>query len=322
MTIQEIRHDLTLKGFVQELGGITRPTEFSLYQSKVNLTPGHAFTVQAVDVVQNGFEVSNPDGTKVQVKRDIFASIYPVIIDNNPAHEGAEDTVSLANVGRKDIIYRKTDVLEVENEDLYTISFSEQFPRNELAGFPTMTFFTPQIYITVIYQVITTDSNPDAEVNIISPDFTLYMGYEHRKVDEITLLLGQIAEFSEAQLIAREITGLEYATYGPSTWGDFFPLWQMGGKRAQLTTNRYGLLNQSVDEGETAVPLATLQGVYQRAITAVPWNEPFGQATLGSDDIPDWLKEIVTDTLGVMSGPLLQRRIPHRRDDNGDLRVF
>lgn len=323
MAVQaELRADLSLQEVTSQLvddDGLSG--RVAQYQAYVNLTPGHSFTVNDVDVFANNIDLGFPQTGNEIVKRDIFVSCYPIVANNRPEVLTADGYMRFPTMSRTDIVYHKWDLFKADEvQGQMTKVSGDEFPERELAGFPTLTFFTPHLYISIVYQMKDV-AGEDAEL-YVNPDFSLYLSYNHMEVSEITSGLGQIKELNEAQLVERNRSGVIKDLIGPSTWGEYFPLWRMGGKRAQLTTNRYYLLNQSVDEGETAVSLATLQGVYQRAIKAVPWNEPFGTDTLGADDTPDWLKGITTETLGVMSGPLLQRRIPHRRDDNGDLRVF
>lgn len=318
-TQSELRADLSLQEVTGFLVDGTLSDEVAQYQAYVNLKPGHSFTVNDVDVFANSIDLGAPVTGDEIVKRDIFVSCYPIVANNRPEVLTAEGYMRFPTMSRADIVYHKWDIFKASAVDgIMVRQTGDEFPERELAGFPTLTFFTPHLYITVVYQLRDIESS----FVFVNPDFSLYMSYQHGPVDEITSVLGQIKELNEAQLVERNRSGVIKDLIGPSTWGQYFPLWRQGGKKPQLTTQRYYLLNQDVNEGEQAVPLATLQGVYQRAIEAVPWNAPFGQDTLGADDIPDWLKGIVSATLGVVSGPVLQRRIPHRRDDNGDLRVF
>ena len=322
---REVRQDLTLIGFSDTIQG-TDSLKTVAFRSKVNMPRGSRFTIDAIDVIHNNFDLELLGAQPQDVVRYTFVSCWPIAVNNNPGTVHAYGMYDMPTMGsRHDIMFTMTELCTMEPQGLPVWSQVAQWPANELAGFPTMSFVTPHVYITVIYQV-PNEAGDEESVKIVSPSASLYMAYREKSVSNLSYTLGYLNERSTAMLIYQQNTGQVYDNYGPSTMGEWFPSWIFGGVRPSLFltwgSGAEDYLDTSTDDAEEMDSLDNMQRDFTLAVATSAYDEIYGtNGGSAAPSMPDWVKYFGLEVVGIMAD-VSTRRIPQRRDDEGALRTF
>lgn len=322
---REVRQDLSLIGFEHNIQG-TDTFKAVAFNSKVNLENGMRFTIDAIDVVHNNFDLELTGANAQDVVRHTFVSCWPVAVNNNSNQAHAYGLFDMPTMGsRHDIMFTMTELCTMQADGLGVWSTVSQWPAKELAGFPTMNFATPHLYITVVYQV-PNEEGTEESIKIVSPSCSLYMAYREKSVNEVSYTLQYIKERSTAMLIYQQNTGQIYDTYGPSTIGEWFPSWRFGGVRPSLFltwgSGAEDYLDTSTENAEEMDDINNLRRDFERAIGTSNYDEIWGfYDGTGGPNMPDWVKYFGMEVVGIMTD-VSTRRIPARRNDEGSLRTF
>lgn len=320
----ELRQDLTLIGNEQTIQG-TDTVKLVHYRSKVNLPVGNRFTVDAIDLVHNNYELELIGSNGQEVVRTTYVSCWPIAINSDPATEHAYGLYDSPTFGsRHDILYYQSEVCNLNPNEIGIFQTTAQWPANELAGFPTMDFVTPHLYITVIYQLPNYPGDEDS-VRIKSPSISLYTAYRQKAVKELSYVLGQISEKSTAMRIYSQQTGQYRPFIGPGIIGEWFPAWNFGGIRPSLFlswgSGAEDYMDTSTQDAEETDDLLTMRRDFERAVATSTYDEIFGTDGGTLPSTPDWVKYFGLEVVGIMADPT-EKRIPMRRDDDGNLRTF
>lgn len=322
---KEVRQDLTLVGLTTNIQG-TDFTKVKAFYSKVNMPRGHRFTIDVIDVIHNNFELELLGANAQDIVRYTYVSCWPIAINNSAATFHAYDMFDMPTMGsRHDIMFCQTDICTMQPEGLGVWQTVSQWPANELAGFPTMDFVTPHLYITMIYQV-PNEEGTEETIQIVSPSASLYMAYREKSIAELSYVLGYINEKSTAMRIFQQNTGQIYDTIGVSMIGEWFPAWAFGGVRPSLFLT-WGsgaeiYMDTSTENAEEMEDYTNLQRHFTEAIATSAYDEIWGtDGGTTAPSMPDWVKYFGLETVGIMATPST-RRIPMRRDDEGNLRTF
>jgi len=321
----ELRQDLTLVGNEQTIQGIDS-VKLKHYRSKVNLPVGNRFTIDAIDIVHNNYELELLGTDSQEVVRTTYVSCWPIAINNDPALVHAYGLYDSPTFGsRHDILYYQSEVCMLQPNELGIFTTTAQWPANELAGFPTMDFVTPHLYITVIYQLPDV-AGVEESVKIVSPSVSMYAAYRQKAIKELSYVLGQINEKSTAMRIYSQQTG-QYVKYiGLSVIGEWFPSWAFGGIRPSLFltwgSGAEDYLDTSIEDGaEETDDIFAMRRDFERASATSGYDEIWGTYGASLPSTPDWVQFFGLQVVGIMAD-VTEKRIPMRRDDNGALRTF
>ena len=142
---KEVRQDLTLIGVEATIQG-TDAFKAVAFRSKVNMPRGSRFTIDAIAVIPNNFDLEMLGANPQDVVRYTYVTCWPIAVNNNPDTVHAYGMFDMPTMGsRHDIMFTSTDLCTMEAEGLPVWQTVAQWPVNELAGFPTMQFVTPHL---------------------------------------------------------------------------------------------------------------------------------------------------------------------------------
>jgi hypothetical protein len=319
MALKEIRAVLDLDGITTALDNVSNV--FFAYNKKVNLTEFNRHSIQTADIFHNTFDISASDGVN-EVIRHTFISTYPISF-----YSGNLDAIGprVPNASDENIHYRETEAFTVEAGKVQDLIYSEKFPDNELAGFTNLSFYTPFVYITVLYLI--PGDNTASFIRIIDPSVSLYLAVDETPVNDVEYGIGIVAERESAQWAQFEASGVQIANNVNTLTLNTFPMYFYGGRRSQ------GMLRYDAFGGDTSFyyrmnkldpeEMRDIAGVRSDASSAskmVQFNEEFGSTRLGTF-YPDWLAQIVYN-LGGGKERVSTNMIPKRYNDDGTTRMF
>lgn len=303
MPLHEIRET------IQQAGSTTNGV--IQFQKRIEIKPGMRHTINHLDFFDDGLvgetNIAQSGGYQV------YVSNYPIILTNNQFHIASMESGPLAG---DDLVLFKANSLAWSTGRITTIR--QEFPNQFLSSMPTFTFYTPQLYFTVIF---TNSEEVEYAKNIA---MSIYMAVDSYPVDSVEYGMGMIQEYSQNQAMllrsqGRQISQREIIAAQP--------LWSMGGMRAEfMSSNDINTLGQqwfysqagySESEGMTATD--TIRLGLNAARTMVSPLTPFGSK---ADNIPDWFKAIAKPFPGLEAGPVRAQFPPLKYNDNGNTLMF
>lgn len=309
MPINEIRDTIQ--------GTITLEGDGRGYMTRcINLKEGYRNQVLSVDVFNDNVSQDITYGGTPKCYQ-LFVSPYPII----PTNEVIDINLGLVPpfihagplAGDEQVLYKESAITYFigEPEGVQSVVRKNQFPSDEVAATPTTTWYSPHLYITVLWWG-TGGEQVDAK-------FSLFIRVKQTKVNAAEESMGQYKEFLDSQ--TRLLMDTAVVMDPASVSGYVFPMWKYGGIRPELmisgtTALRY-FNRVASNANQDMVARGALQTAYQDATTMVNFDAAFGDAAL---NLPDWIT--LMDVAGVTAGELRPYPPPLKYADNGNTLMF
>lgn len=311
--IHEIRETIQSSGTSTEVG--VAGTDVLQFQKRINLHDGKRHTINHLDFFDDG--MLNFDSGNFEFNYQVFLTNYPIVLTDMTFNDGLAESGPLAG---DDMVLFKANMMQHSSSN--EVAIRQEFPNQFLGSFPTFSFYTPQLYFTVIVQRSLTDPSPFTRNVAMS----LYMAVDSVEVDAVEYGMGMLQEYSENQAMLRRTQGIAITQ---STIRGALPMWQIGGIRPEfMASNATNVLGEnwffSTAGYGGSEKMSETSGVRQglsNARTMAGFGDAFGKDSAGKA-IPDWFKAIAKPFPGLESGPLRAQEPPLKLADNGNVRMF
>jgi len=318
MALNEIRATLDIE--LNEVISAGSFDKYRVYQQKINLTNGLRHQVESIQLFHNTFDIGVAGADDQVVIRHTFLSLYPQAFYDLDT-DTAGDVV--ADAGNESIIYRKTEAFKVGNstnvDKIQQLLYSEEFPQSNLTSMPVQNFYTPHLYLTIMYEIPFSHDT----IFLADPSVSIYMVVDEKQCDSVQYGMGLIKEKTAAMWDQRQASGLSIIDNIRYLSGNVFPMWKLGGIRPSrmLTLNEQteSYLGLASSESESMRDLTQFRTDFTAASQMVPMRDAFGSEKVTSD-FPDWVADILMDMNGVIS-PLLGHNIPVLKNEDGTTRM-
>lgn len=290
------------------------------FNKRIQLTEFRRHTVQTVQIFHNSFDLSNITGVDTgEVIRHTFVTTYPIAFGGNDDAVGRR----VPNASDENVHYRCTEVFSVAQNNVQQLIYSEEWPEKELAGFTNLSFYTPFLYITVLYEV---PGWNQSDFYLADPSVSLYMVVDEVDCNSVEYSMGCIAERESATFADLEASGGTIESLYGQLVLNVFPMYRFS-RRPQ------GMLRIDAVGNKTDwyFPMNNLQGEEMKDPTAlrsdnreagqmVNFESAFGRTRLGTF-YPDWLEQQLSAIRGV-DARVSTNVIPKRQNDDGTTRMF
>lgn len=303
MPIHEIRETIQQNG--------TTTNGILQFQKRIEIKNGMRHVINHLDFFDDG--LVGETNTAADFGYQVYVSNYPIILTENQFHNNAMLSGPLAG---DDLVLFKANMLAFTSGR--TLTVRQEFPNQFLSSMPTFTFYSPQLYFTVIFTDVTQDT--------YSKDIamSLYMAIDSYPCDSVEYGIGMIREYSENQAMLLRKQG---RTITQAEITNAMPLWQIGGMRPQfMSANDINTLGQQwfysqagYGESEGMTATDTIRTGLSAARSMAGALLPFGDR---ADEIPDWFKAIAKPFPGLESGPVRSQFPPLKYNDNGNTLMF
>ena len=305
--IHEIRETIQQSG--------SSDTTVLQFQKRINLKEGMRHTINHIDFFDDGIDGS------IRPEQDtgyqVYISNYPIVMTNEEfVLDSGMDSGPLAG---DDLVLFKASMLSFTYGTNPPIFIRQEFPNQFLGSMPTFSFYTPQLYFTVIY----TDTGA---VGIKSPSMSIYMAVDSVECNSVEYGIGMLQEYSENQAMLQRMQGIAI------TQSDIIgamPMWQIGGIRPEfMASNATNTLGENwffstagYGGSETMSATSGVRQGLSNARTMTGFGDAFGKDSAGKA-IPDWFKAIAKPFPGLESGPVRSQEPPLKHADNGNVRML
>jgi len=307
MAVNEIRDTIQ--------GPITLTPEGKGYMTRcINLKEGYRNEILSVDVTNDNVELSTNFGVP-PTGYQLFVSPYPIIPTNEDLTLN-DGLVIFPNAGPmagdEQVLYKESTVAfySTEAQPQPTV-YKNQFPSAQVAATPTTKWYSPHVYITILYWG-TGDT-------IVDTKFSLFMRVNQVKSSGTTVSMGQYKEFLDSQ--CRLLTDTAVIYDPADVPGYVFPMWRHGGIRPELMISGttalryYNRVAANANQDMTA--RGALQTAYTDATGMVAFDAAFGDPAL---NLPEWIT--LMDVGGITAGAIRQYPPPLKFSDNGNTLMF
>lgn len=307
MPIQEIRETIQQSGTSVEIGAAG--TDVLQIQKRINLSPGNRYTINHLDFFDDG--MLNFDSGNFEFNYQVFLTNYPIVLTDMTFNDGLAESGPLAG---DDMVLFKANMMQHSSSN--EVAIRQEFPNQFLGSMPTFSFYTPQLYFTVIIQRSLTDPSPFTRNVAMS----LYMAIESKECDSVEYGMGMLKEYSENQAMLRRTQGI---TIDRAEIVGAMPMWQIGGIRPSfMSANDINTLGQQwyyseagYGEAEAMSESRQIRSGLAAARTMATSKDAFGNAVA---EIPDWFKAIAKPFPGLESGAVRAQFPPLKFNDNGN----
>ena len=305
MPIHEIRESIEL----EEVSGFDSP---KIIERVINLKTGFSHTLEGLDVfLDNPF--TNVTGAGSPGLMEIVLTSRPMLLTNN-TYRGATFTNATPSVSNDYILAKKQ--YEPFQGKWRANVLDDMFPNDILGSKPTFTWYTPKIYMYVVLY------SSDADFTFQDIRVSVYAAVKSKKVSYLSLVLGNIREFSQAQI--GKLTSNGRVIPKARVTGQYFPMYLFGGIRPQYMASSQTLSNFYLGlNPQAADPMLTTtaqRSFMKRARTMVNFDEAFGGVSPSVGAVPDWFSAIALE--GVVAGAVRDQWPPLKHDDNGNVRML
>jgi len=298
---------------IQQTG--SSDTSILQFQKRINLKEGMRHTINHIDFFDDGIDgaLRPEQDTGYQ----IYISNYPIVMTNEQFV--LDSGMASGPLAGDDLVLFKASMLSFTYAANPPVFIRQEFPNQFLGSMPTFSFYTPQLYFTVIY----TDTG---EVGTKNPSMSIYMAVESKEVAAVEYGIGMLQEYSENQAMLRRNQGIAI-TQTEITGA--MPMWQIGGIRPEfMASNATNLLGEnwffSTAGYGGSEAMSLTDGVRQGLANArnmVSFGNAFGSES-ATKATPDWFKAIAKPFPGLESGPIRAQEPPLKHDDNGNVLMF
>ena len=244
---------------------------------------------------------------------NIVISSQPMLLTNEVISAGNAWLNDVPQAGVDTILYKGN--FEVRSGTYNQIT--AEFPNNFLGASPTFSWYTPRLYMYVVF-------TGSAGKSITVSDFRIsaYIAVDNKRASYLSVMLGTIRERSIAQIA--KISSLGRVIPQSRITGQTFPMYLYGGARTQFMMNADSLADfytqLAPNESEKMLTTAEQRDFMKSARTMVGFDDAFGEqsATLGG--VPDWVRLFALT--GIISGPVREQWPPLKYNDNGNVRML
>ena len=308
MAIHEIRESINTS--------ITNAGERTVYiVNEIDLQRGKRHTVNAIDVFIDNMWVNNQ--SEETLYGEVVLTSQPMFLTDQDYNTSY--LKSTPQVGVDTILYKMQFSVPANTGVAQPITILQEFPNNFLGATPTFSWYTPKMYLYVVFYA-SASLDP---VTISDIRISAYVAVDERAAAYVPYMLGNIREKSIAQIAKVASLGRMIPT--SRIIGQTFPMYLYGGARAQLMMTSTGLANfyYQLDPLSAEDMLSTQQ---QRNFVAagramVAFAAPFGSDLGGiSGNVPDWVSLIALT--GVVSGAVRDQWPAVKYEDNGNVRMM
>ena len=307
--IHEIRETIQLTGTMGENGVLQ-------FQKRINLQDGKRHTINHVDFFDDG--LINVGSSIQNYAYQVYVTNYPIVLTaedfNNPSLQSGP-------LAGDDMVLFKANGVQFAAPSLQ--DYRQEFPNQFLGSMPTFSFYTPQLYFTVLIER-SWASEPPVFSKTIS--MSLYMAVDSKEVAAVEYGIGMLQEYSENQAMLRRNQGIVI------TQADIIgamPMWQIGGIRPEfMASNATNVLGENwffstagYGGSETMSLTSGVRAGLSNARKMVGFGNAFGSES-ATKATPDWFKAIAKPFPGLESGPIRAQEPPLKHDDNGNVLMF
>lgn len=303
MAIHEIRESINQPSITTDSNNV------AYIERVIQLKQGYRHTVNAIDVfIDNLFTTA--DGLEVTLGEVVLSS-QPMLLTSD-----ANNTIytkSSPQVGIDNILYKMQ--FTVQPRDSGQVAILQEFPNNFLGAMPTFSWYTPRLYMYLIFYNASGTLIQNAKISA-------YIAVDSKRASHLSYMLGNIRERSIAQIA--QISRLGRLITSSRLIGQTFPMYLLGGTRSQfmLKSNALADFYYQLDPQASESMLTTTQqrDFIAKSRTMVAYDAAFGvqDATLGG--IPDWISAVALK--GVTSGAVRDQWPPVKYNDNGNVRML
>mgnify|MGYP003628844977 FL=1 len=299
---------------IQQSGTATAGAGTLQFQKRINLQEGMRHTINHIDFFDDGlFNLGVVRNSAYQV----FVTNYPIVITDNTFNRFLYQSGPLA--GEDCVLFKANGVRDSTPQE----NVRQEFPNQFLGSMPTFSFYTPQLYFTIIIDRLADEPAPTFEEDV---QMSLYMAVESTEVNAVEYGIGMLQEYSENQAMLRRSQGIVITQ---ATIRGAMPMWQIGGIRPEfMASNATNTLGEnwffSTAGYGGAEQMSLTSGVRAGLADArqmVGFGDAFG-STSGSKAIPDWFKAIAKPFPGLESGPIRSQEPPLKHFDNGNVMML
>ncbi len=307
MAINEIRD--TIQGTVN-LGEDGRG-----YMTRcINLKEGYRNEVLSVDVYDDNIVYQNTQGAPPKAYQ-LYVSPYPIIPTGEEINLNDGNIFDQAGplAGDEQVLYKETAVSFFGSNEgqIVPTTIKEQFPSPQVSATPTTRWYSPHLYITVLYWGIPED--------FIRTKFSLFLKVNQVKASGTTVSMGQYKEFLDSQ--CRLLTNTAVVYDPADVKGYVFPMWRYGGIRPELMISGTTALRYynrvASNANQEMTTRGALQTAYTDATAMAAYDGAFGDPAL---NLPEWIT--LMDVGGITAGAIRQYPPPIKFADNGNTLMF
>ena len=303
LAIHEIRESINQPSLTTDANGV------AYVERVIQLKQGYRHTVNAIDVFVDNLFVQ-ADGLELTLGEVILTS-QPMLLTSEP--NNTFFTRSSPQVGVDNILYKMQ--FTVQPRDSGQVAILQEFPNNFLGAMPTFSWYTPRLYMYLVFYNVTGTLIQNAKVSA-------YIAVNSKKSAYIPYMLGNIRERSIAQIA--QISRLGRLITSSRLIGQTFPMYLFGGARSQfmLKSNALADFYYQLDPQASESMLTTAQqrDFIAKSRTMVSFDKAFGAQDPALGGIPDWISAVALK--GVTSGPVREQWPPIKYNDNGNVRML
>tara|TARA_R110002012_G_scaffold311149_1_gene520420 strand:+ start:272 stop:1198 length:927 start_codon:yes stop_codon:yes gene_type:complete len=281
----------------------------------INLKEGFRNEVLSVDVFNDNVDFSSFLGSPPRAYQ-LFVSPYPIIPTNEELtlNDGGARAFPAAGplAGDELVLYKEQSIAYIlDEQNTRPVILKNQFPSAQVAATPTTKWYSPHLYVTVLWW-----SGPD---EVVDCKFSLFIRVNQVKSSGTTVSMGQYKEFLDSQCRLLTDTAV---VYDPADIAGYtFPMWRYGGIRPELMISGTTALRYynrvASNANQDMTTRAALQTAYTDATSMAAFDAAFGDPAL---NLPEWIT--LMDVSGVTSGAIRQYPPPLKFADNGNTLMF
>lgn len=299
MTVHEIRE--TIQTVAASDNGII------IVQKRINLQPGKRHTFLHMDWFDDN--IAGATNSSEAQKMQVYVTNYPLILSEENFHSGVQaDLGPLA--GDDEVLFKAVRLSWPTGNARW---YNNEFPNNFLGATKTFSWYTPQLYFTIVWTQGTGE---------ISREFaqSFYAAVDSVDVDDVEYGIGLLQEYNQHQM--RVLTSNGRLVTQADVIGAM-PMWQIGGIRPELMTATAGIVtngNWFLDQaygnaGEAMDSTADIRVALGQARTMQNAFDAFGEPLA---EAPDWFKAIAAPFPGLAGGPTRANFPPIVKNNNGN----
>lgn len=281
-----------------------------IVQKKINLQPGKRHTFLHMDWFDDN--ISGATNTANNMKMQVYVTNYPLILSDDIFHSGLTGNIGPL-AGDDQVLFKAVRLSWAGGNARW---YNAEFPNNFLGATETFSWYTPQLYFTIVWQ------QGDGE---ISREFaqSFYAAVDSVDVDPVEYGIGLLREYNANQM--RLLTSNGRLVTQAEVEGAM-PMWQIGGIRPERMADPNDIIFGSewfmgtgigIDAGEALSSAAVIRLGLAEARTMQPYDTAFGGDT-GGVQTPDWFKAIAAPFPGLASGPVRANFPPLLKNANGN----
>ena len=280
----------------------------------INLKEGFRNQILSVDISNDNVALSTAFGGPAKGYQ-LYVSPYPIIPtgEDLSLNDGATIFPNAGPMaGDEQVLYKEAHVVYFLNESSEKpVVWREQFPSPQVAATPTTKWFSPHLYITILFWGVPEE--------VLDTKFSLFMRVNQKKASGTSVSMGQYKEFLDSQCRLLTSTAV---VYDPADIAGYtFPMWRYGGIRPELMISGTTALRYYNRVASNANQDMTTRGALQTAFTdatsMAAFDGAFGDPAL---NLPEWIT--LMDVGGITSGAIRQQPPPLKYADNGNTLMF